>query len=136
MNHTTSVLILTGKELSMTNIVTYIPKEKLRPSQQFIEAVYIAHHSWNYQKSECRKQQILQEIAGTKKDIRNYARKVYGDVAENLITACASNLQEQSRQREYKMKVQAAIALGKVAKKISYELLKKEKNIVTINEML
>jgi hypothetical protein len=124
---TISTLILAG--IAVTGSA-YEPvgHKKALPS---VVAEYISHRQYNpqkfsndWQKSEERKQQLISNITGIRSDIRQ--------MAEKLITTCASSMMEHSRQQDHKLVMERSKELDTAPKYIKLNILKQRKGIVTI----
>lgn len=129
---TKSKLVLTGSSVLIGMMTSHVPVAKPKPSAETIEC-YILGNSYSPFKSEMRKLQLMQELGALKGQLRaKVAQYLKDKLIDKVITSCAANLLEQSRQREYRMKQDRALQLGTRPKYVNYEILKQQKQILTV----
>jgi hypothetical protein len=131
----TATLILVGSTLTSEGIQVHVPVAKNKPDMSFINSKYMINNRYSGDLSEMRKKEILTNIRSIRTQIRERAQGAVNDqqMAENLILACASNLAENSRQREYILRAEAAKKYNTRPKYINYEKVKEQQHIVTLS---
>lgn len=88
----------------------------------------------NWDKSEQRKQELLNNIRTIRTQIRTMAeqQRNHHQAVDKLIETVASTMMSQTRAREHQMKAKRASELRTLPRFINYEALKKKTGIVEI----
>lgn len=134
-----SILVLTG--IAITGIA-YTPAVKHHKPNADIIVSYLSGHKYynpyknekDWQRSENRKKQILDNINNIREQIRTLAakQKQTTDPAAKLIETIASTMMSNTRAREHQLRTSRAATLRTLPKFINYQNLCKKCSIVEI----
>lgn len=76
MNITKHLLVLAGSTLGTAGVISHIPAEKAKSSVE-VRQKYFTNNRYDGHKSEQRKQELLSDIRGIRKQIRAMATEQY-----------------------------------------------------------
>ena len=136
-----SVLCLAGNTLDSSTVQSYVPQPHKKASADVVTSYLDGHKLYNPQKyannwnkSEQRKQEILQKIAATRSAIRTQVDQYHkNQAAENLLKTIACTMENRTLNRDRELKHERAQQLRVPARLILVDVLRKRKGMPVVD---
>ena len=136
-----AVLCIAGSTLDSSNVQSYTPAPKHKPSADVVATYLDGHRTYNPQKysnnwnrSEQRKVEILQNINNIRTQIRKQAMKWQRDnAATQMLETIACTMENKTRNRDHQLKINRAKELHVPAKYISADILRQRKHMPVVD---